>query len=349
MHRLLLLAAIWLATVNAAWAQATQAQRDAIRAACRSDFIANCSGVTPGGTEAFKCLEHNSGKLSPPCKSAVEAVAAKPAAPVEAAPPASPLPAPAAAEAPAASSEGAAASQSQPDHIAAVRKACTLDDFMAHCSWIQPSSPEVLLCLKANASDLSPGCKAAVADLPVAATPAAAEALPRAPQPSPRPAEPQHASAPVPAPPAPTAAAPQKPSQQQVSAIRSACRSDFMAHCSSVQPGGAAALQCLQRNAASLSGPCKTAVAAAGGAPSTAAATPAGEAPAAAPSAPALGAMPSMRPREALQILRVCAGDQQAFCAGLPIGGGRVVSCLAENAQKLSPGCYAALREAAGR
>ena len=36
--------------------QATEAQREAIRASCRSDFIANCSGVTPGGREAFECL-----------------------------------------------------------------------------------------------------------------------------------------------------------------------------------------------------------------------------------------------------------------------------------------------------
>lgn len=46
----------------------------------------------------------------------------------------------------------------------------------------------------------------------------------------------------------------------QRSAIKSACRSDYMAKCASVPPGGAAAFQCLQKNIAGLSGPCQTAV-----------------------------------------------------------------------------------------
>jgi hypothetical protein len=52
----------------------------------------------------------------------------------------------------------------------------------------------------------------------------------------------------------------QAPSEEQRAAIRSACRSDYIAHCSSVPPGGAPSLHCLQKNMASLSGPCKTAV-----------------------------------------------------------------------------------------
>ena len=39
--------------------QPSPAQRDAIRSTCRSDFIANCSGVQPGGKEAFACLQGN--------------------------------------------------------------------------------------------------------------------------------------------------------------------------------------------------------------------------------------------------------------------------------------------------
>jgi hypothetical protein len=72
-------------------------------------------------------------------------------------------------------------------------------------------------------------------------------------------------------------AAAQQPNQAQVSAIRSACRSDYQSHCASVPTGGAAALQCLQKNVASLSAPCQQAVNAAGGgtqaAPSGAATT----------------------------------------------------------------------------
>src|SRR5262245_35209944 len=52
----------------------------------------------------------------------------------------------------------------------------------------------------------------------------------------------------------------QQPSQAQVNAIRQACRSDYMAHCSSVPTGGAAALQCLQQHASSMSGGCQQAL-----------------------------------------------------------------------------------------
>ena len=46
----------------------------------------------------------------------------------------------------------------------------------------------------------------------------------------------------------------QQPSQDQIAAIRASCRSDFMANCSGVTPGGKDALECLKRNLAKLSG-----------------------------------------------------------------------------------------------
>ena len=46
----------------------------------------------------------------------------------------------------------------------------------------------------------------------------------------------------------------QAPTDAQREAIRSACRSDYIAHCSSVPPGGVESLQCLQKNMSSLSG-----------------------------------------------------------------------------------------------
>src|SRR5882757_9658149 len=52
----------------------------------------------------------------------------------------------------------------------------------------------------------------------------------------------------------------QAPTDAQRSAIRSECRSDYEAHCASVPPGGAASLQCLQKNMSSLSSSCQTAV-----------------------------------------------------------------------------------------
>ena len=72
----------------------------------------------------------------------------------------------------------------------------------------------------------------------------------------------------------------------QQSAIRANCRSDFMSKCSGVTPGGKDALVCLQKNVASLSGACKTAVSATLPPPAPAAAKSA-PAPAAASTPPA--------------------------------------------------------------
>src|ERR1700744_1224324 len=57
-----------------------------------------------------------------------------------------------------------------------------------------------------------------------------------------------------------TPALAQAPGDAQRAAIKSNCRNDYMAHCSSIPPGGAASLQCLQQNMASLSSACATAV-----------------------------------------------------------------------------------------
>ena len=329
--------------------QPTQAQREAIRESCRSDFMANCSDTEPGGKDALECLMHNDAKLSASCKTAVEAVA-----PAAAAPTAPPTPAASAAPAAASPMPQPAAAQSQEDQLRLVRQTCTLNDFAAHCSWIAPSSPELLLCLKANAAELSPACQKVVETLPAAANPAATAAPPaeisRPASPSTRPVstpKPVRTSAPSPPAPAQTATAAKKPTAKQLGAIRAACRSDFMAHCSGVQPGGAAALQCLQKNSSLLSTACHSAVAAidrnAPTSPAASAATPA------APAVASLGPMPPMRPRMALAILRICDADQRSLCSGVEPGAGRLISCLSENAASLSPRCYAALSAAARR
>ena len=79
--------------------------------------------------------------------------------------------------------------------------------------------------------------------------------------------------------PAPPQAASRQPASAQQQALRSACQRDFMAYCSRVRPTGAAALNCLQRNAASLSPRCRTAVSAAGGGAAPTAAQPAAATP----------------------------------------------------------------------
>src|ERR1700753_1420193 len=57
-----------------------------------------------------------------------------------------------------------------------------------------------------------------------------------------------------------TPALAQAPTDAQRAAIKSNCRNDYMAHCSSVPPGGAASLECLQKNMGSLSASCASAV-----------------------------------------------------------------------------------------
>ncbi len=83
--------------------QPTQAQRDAIRSSCRSDFMANCSGVQPGGKDALDCLKRNLAKLSGGCQAAVSAISPAPAPATVAAPAPPPAPAASAPAAPVAS------------------------------------------------------------------------------------------------------------------------------------------------------------------------------------------------------------------------------------------------------
>ena len=303
--------------------QPTQAERDAIHAACRSDFLANCSGVQPGGKEAFECLVRNDAKLSASCQAAVNAAAPKPAEAATPAAPATAAPAQSETAPPAAKVERAppgiqvAPAEAQNEELKTVQQACTLNDFVSHCSWIAPNNPEILQCLKANAADLSPNCQAAVQSRPTTPPPAAATA-------------------------------PAKPTAQQTAAIRAACRSDLMSHCSSVQPGGAS-LQCLKRNEAQLSAACRSAVAAIGGGAGAAAAPSGAPAATAVPAVAPIGPMPMLRPREALAIVQICGVEVRSLCAGVPFGGGRIISCLAANASSLSPSCYSALSAAAGR
>ena len=156
----------------------------------------------------------------------------------------------------------------------------------------------------------------------------------------------------------------QQPSQAQLNALRSSCRGDYMAHCSSVPTGGAPALNCLKQHMSALSGGCQTAVNAISPAapPATAAASAPATPPAAAPPPPVMQAAPAAPPAaaapgaavarrpgpaarqaEARAIGQACRADYRVHCAGIPPGGSASIACLKRNARTLSRGCLQAL------
>ena len=84
--------------------QPTQAQTNAIRQSCRSDYQAHCASVPTGGSAALQCLQQNLPSLSPSCQTAVSAVGGGSPTPTASAPtaPAATAPAPTASATPAA-------------------------------------------------------------------------------------------------------------------------------------------------------------------------------------------------------------------------------------------------------
>ena len=257
------------ATAAPAFAQApSQAQRDAIKSQCRSDYMAHCSSVPPGGEASLQCLQKNMSSLSSGCQSAVRAV------------------------------EAPAAATAKPADTAAPKADCQAGRRLQRLRQ-RPKLPSQRL-----------------------------QQPPRG-----------------------------QPTSAQISAIRSACRSDYPKVCAGVPTGGAPALQCLEKNKAKLSAGCEKAVAAASGGgaqrlrPRQAAApAAAGAATAAAPAAPAVIVLRPMRPREELFVLRsACGADVRSICGGVAPGGGRIVQCLATNAAQLSPACKDVLSQFAAR
>ena len=142
----------------------------------------------------------------------------------------------------------------------------------------------------------------------------------------------------------------QQPTPEQIAAIKQACRSDFMANCQGVQPGGREALECLKRNVARLSGGCKTAVSAISPPPAAATAVhpadhqaPAPQAVLAAPAVAPLHVRPFVMPQRRIVILAICHADVARLCSNVPPGRERILECLGAQAASLSPECYRAV------
>jgi cysteine rich repeat protein len=232
----------------------------------------------------------------------------------------------------------------------AIRSECR-SDYEAHCASVPPGGMASLQCLQKNMSSLSSGCQTAVRAVEAPAEPKAEskpESSPAAAtaKPAPETATPTAPKTEAGTKPAASTAA-KKPSSAQISAIRSSCRNDYQKACAGVPTGGAAALNCLEKNKANLSANCQKAVNAAsggaaapatGGAPAAAATASPGTAPAAEPALVLV--LRPMRPREELFVLRsACGGDVRALCGGVAPGGGRIMQCLATQAASLSPAC----------
>jgi hypothetical protein len=255
--------------------QPTTEQISAIRASCRSDFMAQCSGVKPGTKDALECLKRNAAKVSPSCKTALDAVGPPPESAAPAAAPAKPAPAPAAAapappppaaaapppppaaaEPPAATAEPAAPPPPGPPaaegkkprspQVAAIRAACR-SDFGVHCPGVKPGGSAALRCLQANAAALSPPCRNAVMAMGEGGAPP----------------PPGAGSAPEAAPPPAVAPLGPIPPMRPRVALRvlSFCGAEQRTLCGNVPPGGGRIIECLAANYARLSPECYGALA----------------------------------------------------------------------------------------
>jgi hypothetical protein len=257
-RRALPFSAVLFAT--AALAQApSEAQREAIKSQCRSDYMAHCSSIPPGGAASLQCLQKNMSSLSAGCASAVRAAEA-PAAPkaetapkTDAAPAAAKTestPAPAKTETPAATTAAkpkAAATQAwlQPSEaqVSAIRGACR-SDYQKFCPGVPTGGAPALQCLVKNKARLSAPCGEAVAAASGGAAPAASGGSAAT------------AAAPAAAPAAGIVLRPLRP-REELFVARSACGADVRSLCGGVAPGGGRIVQCLASNAASLSPACK--------------------------------------------------------------------------------------------
>jgi outer membrane biosynthesis protein TonB len=230
-HTPIIAALAFLSISTLAHAQApSKAQQDALRSNCRSDFMRNCSSVTPGGREALECLMQNKAKVSAGCQGALNTIAApaptaakpEPKPEPKAEPKAETKPEPKAAATPKAEPAPAAAAPASPAASAPAHHATTPP------ATNQPAAPK--------ATKTAPAPKAAAA--PARTAPSAA--------------------APAAAPPPPVT---HQPRLGEAMLIRRFCTMDFKVLCQGVQLGQGRAIQCLANNAGALSPGCRQAMA----------------------------------------------------------------------------------------
>jgi Cysteine rich repeat len=148
--------------------QLTDAQRSAIRSACRGDYQQVCANVPTGTKDSLQCLLQHSQQVSPGCREALAPAATATSGTAPAASSAT-APAPAAAAAASASSSGTTSAAaplsgsplSPRQQAMALRSSCG-GDFHKFCSDVQAGGGRAVACLRAHAADLSPACRAAL-------------------------------------------------------------------------------------------------------------------------------------------------------------------------------------------
>jgi len=240
----------------------TDAQRAAIKSQCRSDYMAHCSSIPPGGEASLQCLQKSMSSLSPGCQSAVRAVEPAAAPKAESAPAAAPKTesAPAAAAtakpaetaAPAAAPKAAASTPAKKPsdaQVAAIRSACRAD-YQKVCAGVPTGGAPALQCLEKNKAKVSAPCQQAVNAASGGATAPAAGGAPAAA------ATATPATAPPAAAPTVLVLRPMRP-REELFVLRSACGGDVRSLCGGVAPGGGRIIQCLATQAASISPACK--------------------------------------------------------------------------------------------
>jgi hypothetical protein len=150
-----LLGLVALSACAPALAQLSDAQRAAIKSACRGDYMNVCASVPTGTAASLQCLQQHSQQVSSSCQQALAAATPPPA------PAASAAPAPAAPAAAAAAPAPAAMPMSEADKRSLLRRECGTD-FQKFCSGVGLGGGRGAACLKEHASDLSPSCRTAL-------------------------------------------------------------------------------------------------------------------------------------------------------------------------------------------
>jgi hypothetical protein len=222
----------------------SQAQINAMRQSCRSDYMSHCSTVPTGGAPALNCLKQNLASLSPACQGAVKAIApdspAAAASSTPAAPAAPTPPSPGVAAAPPATAQPSSAGTDKPTQaqLRNVRQACGAD-YRIHCAGIPPGGTASVACLKRNVRTLSGTCQHAVGAV-AGRTNAAVTAVVTTP----------------PAEPAPLLVTP----REEMFILRTACGADYATFCRGLRPGAGRIATCLHYNSANLSPRCQQAL-----------------------------------------------------------------------------------------